>query len=203
MATPETGLKPFIDIVIVAAKLKIPTASFNKFMVKKLTFMARDYLIDLPTVSRIFDSGNAEVYELGLQEVAATSIFSHWYDYKLDGPEYDDYMEELTEMRENILELDEALHKAVEDKDAWLKNKRQERREKQAEEAAGGGWNNSNGDSAEASGFGTNSDWANGAEAAGSAGNGDWAETAEAPAVGGGGDWVNEVPVTTSEWDKF
>lgn len=204
MATPETGLKPFIDIMIVAEKLKIPTASFNKFMVKKLTFMARDYLIDLPTVSRIFDSGNAEVYDLGLQEVAAASIFSHWYDYKLEDPEFDDYMEELTEMRKNIVELDDALHKALEDKDAWLKNKRQERRDKQAEEAASGsGWGNTDGDNAEASGFGVDSSWGNAAEASGSGGNGDWADTTEVPAISGGDDWANEVPTTTNEWDKF
>lgn len=191
MATPETGLKPFIDIMIVAEKLEIPTASFNKFMLKKLTFMARDYLVDLDTVKDIFYSGNPEIYELGLQEIAATSIFSHWYDYKLDGEEHDDYMCRLTEMRENITELDQLLHKAVEEKDAWLKAKRQERREKQSsEEAGGGGWgateggDNADSGTADAPAFASDDSWANQGAATSTE------------------DWANKGATATNEWDK-
>lgn len=190
---PETGLKPLIDIMLVAEKLKIPTASFNKFMLKKMTPLARDYLIDLPTVSRIFDSGDAEMYDLGLQEVAATSIFSHWYDYKLDSPEYDDYMCELSDMRVNIPELDEALHKAVADKDAWLKNKRQERRERQAAEEAGGsggGWGATDGGNADA-GFGENPSFGGGDES--------WMNQGAGASTD---DWMNQAANTTNEWEK-
>lgn len=190
MADDKTGLKPFIEIMLVAAKLKIPTASFNKFMLKKLLPLARDYLIDLPTVSRIFDSGDVEIYDLGLQEIAATSIFSHWYDFKLDAPEYEDYMCQLSDMRENIPELDDALHKAVDNKDAWLKNKRAERREKQAAEEAGGGWGATDGDFADA----------NATENAGSGGGDNaWINQGAAASCD---DWLNQGATTTNNWDK-
>lgn len=195
MFEPDTGLQSFINIMLIANKLKIPHASFNKFMVKKMTPLARDFLIDLPTVSRIFDSGDSEMYELGLQEIAATSIFSHWYDYKLDAEEYDEYMSELADMRANIPELDDALHKAVADKDAWLKTKRQERREKQAAEEAGGDaggfYGAGEGDTATAGDH----------SALGTGAGEDWAHDATATATD---DWVSQVAATasTKEWEK-
>lgn len=198
--------------MLAAQKLKIPTASFNKFMVKKLTPLAREYLLDLPTVSRIFDSGDTDIYALDLHEVAATSIFSHWYDYKLEAEEFDDYMCDLTDMRENIPELDAALHKAVEDKDAFLKKRREEKREKQAAEQSGGGggWETNNsgpggsadfggGDDFNTAGAGDDSAWINQGSGRGT---GDWDTTTTAVAspqewekkeTVGSGDWADEV----------
>lgn len=191
LATSERGLQPIIDIMLVAEKLKIPTASFNKFLLKKMTTIARDYLIDLETVSRIFDSGDTGIYNLGLQDVAATSIFSHWYDYKLDAPEYDDYMCDLCEMRENIPELDAALHKAVQEKNEFLRKKRQERLEKQAVDQAGGEWENANEKSVEND--------KHGADGNPYAGGGDhsWADRATA-----GADWSNKGALSKGDWDK-
>lgn len=175
--------------MLVAQKLEIPTASFNKFILKKITPLAREYLIDLPTVRRIFDSHDIEMFELGLQELAATSIFSHWYDYKLDAPEYDDYMCELAEMRENIPDLDEALHKAVRDKDEWLKVKRQERREKQAAEEAGGeGWGET----------GTGNEFGAAEAPSFDGGDGSWNEGAAASTD----DWVGQATTSTNDWEK-
>lgn len=194
--TEESGIQPCIDIMIVANKLKIPTASFNKFIIKKLLPLARNNLIKLDAVKLIFDSAS-DVYDLGLQEVAVESIFKHWYDYKLDGEEYDEYMEELGEMRKCMPELDEALHKAVEDKDAWLKGKRAERAEAKAAEEAGGaggaggeGWGSATDDG----GFGAVTPADGGDSWAGQnadASIGDWEK--EGAGAGTGGDWADEV----------
>lgn len=177
-------MKPFIDAMVVANKLQVPHASFGKFMVRKLLPLARDHLIDLQTVRRAYDSGDEVFNELDIREVCVKSIFEHWFAWKLDGDEAEkiDYMCTLAEMRENIPELDADLHKAVDDKDEWLKGakkRRQEKDQQNSDEAGTGG--------AE----GGNDDWA--AHNAGAAGGGEdaWANP-QAGASDGGNDWMNE-----------
>lgn len=188
-------MKPFIDAMVVAHKLQIPHASFGKFMVRKLLPLARDHLVDLDTVRRAYDSGDDVFNELDLREVCVKSIFEHWFAWKLDGDEEwkIDYMCALAEMREHMEDLDKDLHKAVDDKNQWLKDMKKKRREQdqQNSDGAGGeggkdGWGDNNADIA----------------AVTAAGDGAWAN--QGAGVGSGGaDWMNNNAGTdgvTGEW---
>jgi hypothetical protein len=182
----KTGMKPFIDAMVVAHKLQIPYASFGKFMVRKLIPLARDHLVDLDTVRKAYDSGDEVFNELDIRELCVKSIFEHWFAWKLDGDEEWklDYMCTLEEMRKDMPDLDGDLHKAVDDKNQWLTESRKKRREQeqQANEEAGAGGDADGGNNA----------WAGyGAEAAaGGSGEDAWANQGVA-ASGGGEDWMN------------
>ena len=196
-------MKPFIDAMIIAYKLQIPHASFGKFLVRKLLPLAREYLISLETVRKAYDTGDEVYNELDIREICVKSVFEHWFAWKLDGNEdwKLDYMCELAEMRENIPELHKDLRKAVDDKDAYLKEskkKRQQERELQnsgeagkAGETGGDGCNDGWADpSIGAAGGGGEDTWAN-AGIGSSGGDADW--TKDGAAAKGSNDWADEV----------
>lgn len=114
-------------------------------LLKKLLPLSRKAIIPLDLVRQIFDSFSP-LNALGLQEVAATSIFEAWYTWKLEEDCYDEYMYELTDLRDGIPELDQCLHEAVEKKDAWIKERREKKRREREEaetstgEHGGGDW---------------------------------------------------------------
>lgn len=184
-------MKPFIDAMVVAHKLQIPRASFGKFMVRKLLPLARDYLIDLDTVRKAYDTGDGVYNELDIRELCVKSIFEHWFAWKLDGDEESKlgYMCELGEMRENIPELDSDLHKAVEDKDTYLKESKKKRQQDQDQQNSA--------DSGVGGADGGNDGWADhSTDAAIGGGENSWAD-ADATS-GGGADWMNNG--ATGEW---
>jgi len=209
LITDETGMTPFIDALVVAHKLQIPHASFGKFMVRKLLPLARDHLVDLETVGRAYDSGDEVFNELDIREVCVKSIFEHWFAWKLDGDEEwkIDYMCTLAEMREHMKDLDADLHKAVEDKNQWLKDMKKKRREQdqQNSEEAGAdggndGWGDKNAGAAADGGdtawanqdtviSGESADWMNNNAGAGGV-TGEWAAEGDAVPTNGANDWA-------------
>lgn len=206
--------------MVVAHKLKIPKASFNKFFIRKLQPLARQYLVDLDTVARIYDTLDEEYNDLDLREIAVTSIFDHWYNYKLDDEAHLDYMCKLEEMREGIKDLEDDLHKAVEDKNVWLKEMREKKKATRATEGAGAAGDDGFG--ATGTGIGVGSDWdtagagaattgvdENWANAGGDGGKKSAWDQSDLPVDGGSTDWADEAntqasfnpaPVTAGGW---
>lgn len=186
----EDGLGPIINILRAAQKLRVPYDSFQKFVIKQMMPLSRKYLIRLDLVKKIYDPTSEYAAFPELQGVAWTSIFDHWYMYKLESEEWDDYMEELSDLRLAIEQLDDDLKVAIEKKDDALKAARERKRAKDVgEDNAGrdGGWNNTeseafggggvtdyNACAQNAAGVTTN-DYDMGAQNDAS-GNGDWAE---------------------------
>lgn len=120
-----------------ARKLKIPEASFGKFIIKKSRDSAKQHLPSIELVRKAYDNfpeGEDEVAMLGpvLRELFVYSIFDHWYNYKLDAEEYDEYMEKLGIARQDIPQLDEDLQAAVVDKDNFILAAREKRRNRDA-----------------------------------------------------------------------
>ncbi|KAK5951858.1 hypothetical protein OHC33_007151 [Knufia fluminis] len=193
----ETGMKPFIDAMVVANKLQISHASFGKFMVRKLLPLARDHLIDLETVRRAYDTGDDVFNELDIREVCVKSIFEHWYSWKLDGDDEAkvDYMCTLYDMRQDIPVLNDELNKAYEDKNQWLKDMRKKRQEARDQE--------NNDEAAAGTGAGDGNDgWADQNTGATGGGDDSWMNQA-AGTSGGGDDWMNNDTAATgatAEW---
>lgn len=170
---------------------------------------------DLDHVAEMFDpcEGDPE-----LAELAAGAIFDNWYNFKLDYPEYDEYMSKLQTMREEKPALDAAINAALEDKDTWLRGLREKKkREAEENEAAqasygdddnntggtnfGGdgasGWETGGAAQSEPQGWETES-------AAGTANSGGWAGDNDAAADDFGGNngttsWADDV----NEADTF
>ncbi|KAK5084511.1 hypothetical protein LTR05_005588 [Lithohypha guttulata] len=134
LITEEKGFQPLIQAMTAAHKLKIPEASFAKFILKQAKNAAKHCLVDLELVKQAYDPIDPSGFDaLGLREVFVQSIFNCWYNYKLDGEEFDEYMAELTDLRHNIPDLDEDLHSAVHERDKFLKAMRERKKAKLAE----------------------------------------------------------------------
>lgn len=208
LVTPERGFQPLVELLKAANKLKVPHASFGKFLLLKAKNQARENLVSLDAIKQVYDTADQDrddqgIY--GLREVFAQSVFSHWYDFKLEEEEYDEYMAELQLMRENIKDLHEDIERAVQDKNDFIKSRRDKKRAEREAEAAGGdngfgggyenafsgaanGWENQNTSAGEGG-------WDNAGAAASGAGN-NWDQGASAgneDSGGQGGDWADEM----------
>lgn len=124
---------------MIAGRLKIPWASFGRFLIKHYVREARKHVIDLDLVRDMYDELNLDFKTIpAIRELAYTSIFEAWYNFKLDTYEYGDYCCELSDLRDRFPELDNDLHAAVTAKKDFLiasRLKRQQKREEEEEEA--------------------------------------------------------------------
>lgn len=124
---------------MIAGRLKIPWASFGRFLIKHYVREARNHVIDLDLVRDMYDELNPDFKTIpAIRELAYTSIFEAWYNFKIDTDEYADYCCELSDLRDRFPELDNDLHAAVTAKKEFLiasRLKRQQKREKEEEEA--------------------------------------------------------------------
>jgi len=160
--------------------------------------LSRKYLIELDRVEKIYFDANSEYAAFPeLQEVAWTSIFDHWYMYKLEGEEWDEYMGKLDDLRNKIGQLDHDLKEAITKKDEALKAARERKRAKDAGEEN----NTTTGDDGNGGGWRHTGDENSGGDGGGSA---DWAVQTGSDDYGGGNDdWATKAAdnPTTNEWD--
>lgn len=202
----KDGIKPVVEGMLVAQKLRIPHASFNKFIIRKLKDQAKNFVVDLETVARAYDDGDEEYKALQLREVCTNSIFENWYSYVLEEEKYDEYMYKLTTLRENIPALDEDLHAKVDEKDAALKAAKERRKNKDGDAAAGmgGGDGRTNGFAEDFSAGSNGQDRLANEQAGAATGGEDWQNSGVAQQKtgywadedirgDGGGDWGDEA----------
>ncbi|KAG8163014.1 hypothetical protein KVR01_007492 [Diaporthe batatas] len=130
-------LHVLLEVIAVANLLKIPEGSLQNGLKKRAPGYARRHLIDLGFVERLYaGEANGEL-AADLREAAAISIFEAWWTYKLEGPEYDQYMSFLEQMRVEYPQLDKDIHEQFNKKKEYIEGKREEKRRARAAEAAG------------------------------------------------------------------
>lgn len=130
-----------IDIILLANKLKIPEMSLQAHLKKAAIKYARKSLIDTEHIVLIHDE-TADEY-LGesepLREAAAASVFEAWWSRVLDEPEYDEYCSYLEQLRVKFPKLDEDINKRFDDKQEYIKKKREEKRQARVNGGVDGG----------------------------------------------------------------
>lgn len=118
-----------------------------------------------------------------MRALAAYVIFEAWYDWTLEAEEHDNYMARLQKMREDKSALDDDINALVQDKDEFIKRKREERKLKLQEDATNNtGFDNNNDD------LNTGFDGSNDVVATREGGDWDTSGDAGDGAVGGGWD---------------
>ncbi|KAJ0108991.1 hypothetical protein J7T55_005539 [Diaporthe amygdali] len=121
-------LHVLLQIIAAANHLEIPEASLQTGLKKRAPGHARKHVISLDFVERIYSEENYAEYTDDLREIAAISIFEAWWTFKLDGPESDQYISWLEQMRVDYPQLDADLHQQFDKKKEFIESKREERR---------------------------------------------------------------------------
>lgn len=127
--------------MVTAKRLGIPEGSLNMHLKKRAVGYARKNLLDLDLVAKIYDEEDEDYGGLGLEEAASTSIFEAWWNKTLDADEYTEYCNRLADMRIENPILDGDLHTAVKKKEAFIEQRKAEKKAEREAAAAGVGFN--------------------------------------------------------------